>query len=267
MRTTRTSSSPADRIRSSRPKRHRAIVTALLTVGLILTAQSAAALTGQEIIERLDDQQTFETSIMEGRMIITDRFGDRVSTFIAHSEGADRFLVEFTSRDEEGQRVLRRDDTIYLYYPDARETIELRGSALRDDLLGSDISYEDMTGGRGLLEDYDATLLDEVEADGHNTYKVELQARTTDVAYPKQVYYVDTEDFVLRKAEQFARGGRLLKVTEILETRREGEYHYPAHIRVTDKTRGSSGTEMILENVQIDVSLPSGIFSLEELTW
>ena len=230
-------------------------------------ALEAQALTGREIIERLDENQTWSTAIIEGRMIISDRFGERESTYIAHSEGSDRFLVEFTSRDEDGQRILRRDDNLYLYYPDAREVIRLQGSALRDSLLGSDLSYEDMTGGRGILDDYTAELLGEETVEGYDVYAVELSARGTNVAYPRQIYYVDRNDFVLRKAEQFARSGRQLKELVVLETAAQDGYRFPVHIKITDVTRGSSDTEMIMEDVQVGASLPSNIFSLEELSW
>ncbi|TVR68436.1 MAG: outer membrane lipoprotein-sorting protein [Spirochaetaceae bacterium] len=234
---------------------------------LFATPPRAEALTADEIIERMEANQTHSTAIIEGRLVISDRFGDRSSTYIAHSEGADRFLVEFTSRAEEGQRVLRRDDSLYLYYPDARETIRLQGAALRDNLLGSDISYEDMTGGRGLASDYRFTLIGEDEVDGYPSYKVELVARTTSVAYPRQVYWVDREEFVLRRAEQFARSGRLLKTVHVLETMRRDGYHFPSRMRVVDETRRSSGTEMIIESARLGVSLPRNIFSLDALTW
>lgn len=244
--------------------------TALVAILITMTlgaVSPAGALTADEIIDRMEANQTHSTAIIEGRMVITDRFGDRTSTYIAHSEGAERFLVEFTSRAEEGQRVLRRDGSLYLYYPDARETIRLQGAALRDSLLGSDISYEDMTGGRGLREDYRFALLGEERIDGNPAYKIELTARSTNVAYPRQVYWVDKEDFVLRKSEQFARSGRLLKTTTILETMRQDGYHFPSRIRVVDETRRSSGTEMVVDQARLGVALPRNIFSLEALTW
>ncbi|MFP4232224.1 MAG: outer membrane lipoprotein-sorting protein [Spirochaetaceae bacterium] len=238
----------------------------VLCVAVPAAAQNGAPSAG-EIIDRLEENQTHPTSIVEGRMIITDRFGERTSSYIMHSEGEDRFLVEFTSRDEAGQRILRRGADLYLYYPDAREVIRLQGSALRDSLLGSDVSYEDMTGGRGILEDYRAELLGEESIGGRRTWRVELTARGTNVAYPRQIYYVDAEDYVLRKSEQYARSGRRLKEIEVLETERQGEYHYPTRVRVVDTTRRSTGTEIILDDVEIDVPLPDNIFSLEELSW
>lgn len=223
--------------------------------------------TADEIIQRMERNQTHPTSIIEGEIVVSDRFGDRRSTFISHTEGDDRFLVEFTSRDERGQKILRHDGSLYLYYPDARETIRLQGAALRDSLLGSDISYEDMTGGRGLADDYRFTLLGEERIDGRQAYKVELEARGSNVPYAKQILWVDAERFVMLRSEQFARNGRKLKVTEVLDTTETDGYIFPSHLRVTDQTRRSSGTEMEITSAQIDVELPDGIFSLEELTW
>ena len=223
--------------------------------------------TADEIIQRMERNQTHPTSIIEGEIVVSDRFGDRRSTFISHTEGADRFLVEFTSRDERGQKILRHDGSLYLYYPDARETIRLQGAALRDSLLGSDISYEDMTGGRGLADDYRFTLLGEERIEGRRAYKVELEARSTNVPYAKQILWVDAERFVMLRSEQFARNGRKLKVTEVLETTETDGYIFPSHLRVTDQTRRSSGTEMEITSARIDVQLPRGIFSLEELSW
>ena len=250
------------------PKRRGQASGGMIAVALTaLIAANGSALSAGEIIDRMEQNQTHPTSYIEGEMIITDRFGNRVSTFLAHTEGAARFLVEFTSRDEQGQRILRRNDDLYLYYPDARETIRLTGSALRDSLLGSDISYEDLTGGRGLADDYEFQLLGEEELDGFPTYKVELTARGTNVAYPRQVYWVDSEEFVLRRSEQYARAGRKLKVTQVRETMQQGRYKFPSRIFVSDQARRSSGTEMVLHRVDIGIDLPSGIFSLDELTW
>ncbi len=238
-----------------------------LIFGLLFSAPAAWTMTAEDIIDKMESNQTHKTSIIEGKMVISDRFGDRESTYIMHSEGADRFLIEFTSRNEQGQRILRRDGSIYLYYPDAREVIRIQGAALRDSLLGSDVSYEDMTGGRGLAEDYTFKLIGEEAVDGFNSYKIEMNAKTTNVPYPKQVIWVDKNDFVMRKAEQFARNGRILKLTEILETMTVNGLKFPSRIRITDQTRRSQGTEMIIEKAQIGVSLPANIFSLEELSW
>ncbi len=255
--------------KTNRPK-----IPAMLILGVLLSciissplfAQNSG-LTAAQIIDRMEANQTQQTSISQGRMIISDRFGERVSTYQAWSEGSNRFLVEFTSPHERGQKVLRRDDSLFLYYPDARETIRLQGAALRDSLLGSDISYEDMTGNRGLEDNYTFELLGTEEYDGRQCYKIRLTARQANVAYPEQIIWVDSQDFVMRKSEQYARSGRLLKTTRVLATTIAGGYHFPTHMEIVDETRSSSKTEMITEDIQLDVQLPANIFSLEELSW
>jgi outer membrane lipoprotein-sorting protein len=241
----------------------------IFAVLLFLTGSVGAAfgLTAEEIIDRMEENQTHETGIYEGEMIITDRFGDRRSSFKVWAQGTEYTLIEFTSREEAGQKVLRTENEIYLYYPDAAETIRLQGAALRESMLGSDVSYEDMTGGKGLRDSYSFTLLEEERVDGRDCYQIEMNAKSRNVAYPKQIIWVDKEQFVMRRSHQFALSGRLLKETEVLETAEIEGLIFPVRYRITDKMKRSSGTEFRLINPQVNVPLPRGIFSLEELSW
>ena len=108
---------------------------------------------------------------------ITDRFGSRTKTFILYAEGADKMLIEFTNPEERGQKIMRLEDEIYLYFPDAEEVIRLQGSALKESVMGSDFSYEDMTGEGDLLDQYEVTLLGEQMVDGRRHYHLELEAK------------------------------------------------------------------------------------------
>ena len=233
----------------------------------LLAAVSAYGLSVEQIVDRMEANQTFNTAIFEGEMIISDRFGDRTSTFKAYMQGADNILIEFTSREEAGQKVLRTRNELYLYYPDAAEIIRMQGAALRESMLGSDVSYEDMTGNRRLRDSYELKLLGEESINGRDCYTIEMTAKTRDVAYPKQIIWVDKELFVLRQSHQFALSGRLIKETEILEISRQAGKVFPVHYRVTDKMRRSSGTEFRMISTRINVRLPRNIFSLEELSW
>jgi len=239
---------------------------------LILGLVCAAAVCGwtmdaQEIITRMEENQTHDTSRMEGKMIIQDRFGRRTSTFIVWAKGNDKTLVEFTSPGERGQKVLRTEDQIYLYYPDASELIRLQGAALRESLLGSDVSYEDMTGNKGFLADYKVSLAGEESIDGNACYVVNMDAISRDVAYPKQKMWVDKKLFVMRKAEQYALSGRLLKVMDVKETMRVDGKIFPSDMIISDQLKRNSQTEFIIEKAEIGIKLPPGIFSLENLSW
>lgn len=240
-----------------------------LAAGLLalVSAAGAAAQSAEEIIRRLEENQVHETSRTEGRMEIHDRFGERVSTFIGWARGEEEALIEFTSAAERGQKVLRTNDEIYLYYPDASRLIRMQGSALRESMLGSDVSYEDMTGNKGLLDSYRARLTGEERIDGNRCYVIELTATSRDVAYPKQVIWVDTELYVMRRAEQYALSGRHLKTIEVNEVMRVAGKVFPKVMRIEDKLKRNSYTRFVLEEAEIGIELPANIFSLEQLSF
>ena len=237
----------------------------LLAILGSVTISGVAAQTAEEIIRRMEENQVHETAYIEGRMVVDDRFGERSSTFISWSRGEEEMLVEFTSAAERGQKVLRTDDSIYLYYPDAARVIRMQGSALRESMLGSDISYEDMTGNRGLLEDYRVERKSDAQVEGHPCYVVELNATSRDVAYPKQIIWVDKELFVMRKAEQYALSGRLLKTAKVQELMEVKGKIFPSVMRIEDQLKRNSKTRFVIEEADIGVELPRDIFSLEQL--
>ncbi|MFO7848748.1 MAG: outer membrane lipoprotein-sorting protein [Spirochaetia bacterium] len=239
---------------------------ALFTTG-ILSALPLFAITAEEIVEKLEENQVHETARSEGKMIISDRFGEKVTTFRSWAEGEEKTLIEFTSRQERGQKILRTEDEIYLYFPDAAEVIRLQGAALRDSVLGSDMSYEDMTGGKGLLDSYNAELLGTERVDDKECYKLELEAKGRGVAYPKEIIWVDTEMFVTRRVHMFSLSGKLLKEMRIEEYRSERGKTFPVRFIIEDKMKKNSSTEFVIESIEIGIDISPDRFSLEELTW
>ncbi|NCB02208.1 MAG: outer membrane lipoprotein-sorting protein [Spirochaetia bacterium] len=196
-----------------------------------------------------------------------DRFGEKTSTFEAYSKGSYDSLIEFTSIMEKGQKVLRTEGELYLYYPDANELIRLTGAALRQSLLGSDISYEDMTGEKDTLRDYDVTLGGTKMINGKECYELHLVAKTRKVAYPKQLIYVDTETFVVMKGEYSTSSDRVLKEIEVLSTMKVGERTIPNETKIVDTLKRNTSTIMKINSIEIDIPLNDDLFSIDSLTW
>ena len=233
----------------------RRIATTLIVVLVptVIAAQSAPS--PEEIIRRLEEHRTYDTSRAEMTMTIRDRFGERESTMIAYSRG------------ERGQKVLRTANEIYLYYPDAAELVRLQGAALRESMLGSDVSYEDLTGGKTFLDTYDASLEGEEQIDGHATYRVHLEARRRNVAYPRQTMWIDQELFVVRRTEQYALSGRHLKTVTAARIEMIDGVPVPLEQVISDELKRNSSTTVRIEELEIGIPLEDSIFSLEELSW
>lgn len=234
---------------------------------LILSSAFAWGVSVDELIDRLEFNEVHSTSRTVGRLIIEDRFGEKVSTFISYSRGNDESLIEFTSKDEEGQKILRTEDELYLYFPDAEELIRLQGSALKQGILGSDASYEDMAGDASIRETYDVQIIGEETVDGHECYKLKLTAKTRTVAYPIEVVWVDKEHLFARKSQMFSLSERLLKEVRMLEFIEIRGKTIPSRIEMEDKLKKNSLTTFIIEDFELDLELDDDLFSLDELTW
>jgi outer membrane lipoprotein-sorting protein len=234
----------------------------LLTLGTAL-----CAITPEEIIRRMEENEEYDTAYAEGRMITTDKHGTISRSFLSWSMGEEDALIEFTSKGEEGQKILRTGDEIYLYFPDAAEILRIQGSAMRDSVMDSDFSYEDMTGDKGLLNDYDAELLGEEKSDGIDSYKVRLTAKRRSVPYHSQLLWIDKERFVGLKSHKFASSGRLLKELEVLEFENRKEKIIPVRMVMRDTMKKNSSTEFIIDTLDLEVSIDPDRFSLEELSW
>ena len=224
--------------RGRRAARLRRLLMAGAGVLTLLAAAPVFALTGDEIIRRMERHERHDSMYSTGSMEITDRFGTRTKTFISTALGDDRSLLEFTNPEEAGQKVLRLEDEIYLYFPDSEDVIHLQGAALRDSVLGSDFSYEDMTGSSSRLDDYEVVLEGTEQVDGHETYRLRLTAKRRDVVYPVQVAWVDSETFVTRRVDLLLAprpGAEAAGGYRVSRARRQGDRSPPGDVRLHEE--------------------------------
>jgi len=223
------------------------------------------AQTAEEVIQKMDELQTFETMYSEGTMITVDRFGEKRSTYKAWSRGSQDFLIEFTNVEERGQKILRVGDELYLFYPDAEDIIPMHGAALKQSMFG-DISYEDITEGRNTLDKYDVSITGSEIIDGADCWVIDMTATSRDVPYPRQVVKVGKADYVLREAEYYARSGRILKIVDVVKVERFDDGRVMIREMVMeDQLRRGSSTKMLIDKVEKDPVLDDDLFSLRSL--
>lgn len=239
----------------------------VIIIVLICAPLPLFALSADEIVREVDRRSTFATSHATGTIIVTDRFGERVSTFEAWAKGSDKSLIEFTSLAERGQKILRVSQNLYLYYPEADQLIRLQGAALRQSVLGSDLSYEDMTKEKSTLDAYRATLEGTEAIDGFDCYRITLTAKSRKEAYPVQHLWIDTQDFVIRKAIYATETGRELKEMQLLSTMHVGDVLIAQKSKLIDLLKRNSHTTMHIEQLEINMDLADSLFSLENLSW
>lgn len=224
-----------------------------------LTAQSTDAVT---ILENIDDNMSSDTRIIESEMVITGKRKSRTITSRGYAEGHEKSFTEYLSPDrEKGTKMLKLDDRLWIYSPETDRTIQLSGHMLRQSVMGSDLSYEDMMEDRKLTEMYDAEVIDSETIDERITWKLELIAKVEDVSYHKRLIWVDQERYVPLKEELFAKSGQLLKKTTLSNVKLiEGRW-FPTKMNYKDMLKSGKGTDFVINDIQFNPFIAEHVFT------
>jgi outer membrane lipoprotein-sorting protein len=235
------------------------ITTMLLMATLVfgLNAQDA-----KEILETVDKNISSKNRIFESDMVIHGRRSSRTVTSRTYSEGDIQSFTEYLSpAREQGTKMLKQEDKLWIYSPSTDRIIQISGHMLRQSVMGSDLSYEDMMDDRELTDIYDATLAGHETIDGRDTYVLDLVANVEDVAYHSQKMWVDSERFVPLKQEMFAKSGQLLKRTELSNVQKVQGRWFPMTMVYKDMLKDGKGTEFRMTSAKFDQDIPEYIFT------
>ncbi|MFZ2896490.1 MAG: outer membrane lipoprotein-sorting protein, partial [Saprospiraceae bacterium] len=97
--------------------------------------------------------------------------------------GDKRSFTEYLSPAREaGTKMLKLENQLWIYSPSTDRTIQISGHMLRQSVMGSDLSYEDMMDDRKLTDIYSAKVAGEETIDNRKTWVLELTAKVEDVA-------------------------------------------------------------------------------------
>jgi hypothetical protein len=230
---------------------------------LCFISARAAELTGKQILERAEDNVYAETMVYNGEFVINK--GDRtfVKTFKGWSIGDEKAFVEFTNREDFGVKYLKIKDELWIAEED--DIIKISGHLLKRSIMGSDFSFEDMMESHKLSELYEVSILGEEKIRDEMCYILELESDKEDAPYAKQKIWVVKKDFIPYKYEFYALSGRLMKSAEVLETRNIKGKDYPVKIKMIDELRKGYNTIFELKDLKLNVEIPEGTFSRQNL--
>ena len=230
-------------------------ITLLLLLPISVFAQVPL---GDEILEKIDHNMVVDQAVSVQTMIIHGRTNTRTITSKAWSKGRDQAFVEYLSpAREKGKKMLKLEDQIWNYTPEPHDRIiTISGHLLRQSVMGSDLSYEDMTENDKLRELYSATVEGEETINDRHCYVLLLTAKETGVTYHSRKVWVDAERWVPLKEERFAKRGKLLKTTEIIEVFQVDDRWYPKKMWFRDMLSKGKGTEYIIDAIDFNVEIP-----------
>lgn len=221
---------------------------------------------GEELLKAMDKNLTYESR--SSRLVMTVE-GRRARSYemVSHSRGQEDAAIEYVApvRDK-GTRMLKLEGELWIFLPSVDKVQKISGHMLRQGMMGSDVSYEDLMTSRETNKLYAAKVTGEGKADGRACWLLEMIARDDTVAYPKRIVWVDQETFIPLKQELYALSGMLLKTWTMSEVKVfEGGRRFPTKMSIEDHVKKESVTRIEFKEVRFGVPLEKETFSLRWL--
>ncbi|MFZ4615538.1 MAG: outer membrane lipoprotein-sorting protein [Rectinemataceae bacterium] len=247
------------------------IVTIMLTLAIaVVTLPAAGQARGvpqaADILSKLDANSSFKTIRYSGRMEITIGGETRIKEMKAVAMGSDKALIEFTNPEDRGIRYLKLARELWMYFPKEDDTVKISGHLLKEGMMGSDVSYEDALESSDFRLRYTPEVKGSEDVEGRKAWIVELSAKAPTAPYDRLIMWIDAERWVTLKEEMYARSGRLLKTSKTLEARKVGSRWFASSIVMESKLRKDTKTAFLMKDLELDVVLDAGQFTMAALT-
>jgi outer membrane lipoprotein-sorting protein len=235
----------------------------LLMLCISLNAQNPSA---KEIIEKVDKNMSAESRIFTSKMVIHNPRNTRTIESKTWSIGEKKSYSEYLSPPrEQGTKMLKLEDQLWIFSPSTDRIIQISGHMLRQSVMGSDLSYEDMMEDPHLLNHYSGKIDGEEKLDDRICWVISLTANTPDVAYQTQKVWVDKDRFIPLKKELYAKSGVLLKKMQLSDVKQIQGRWFPKRILFKDVLKDGEGTEFLIEDINFNVAIPDYILSKASL--
>lgn len=224
-------------------------------------------ITVDEIINKIDFNLNSKNRVITSEMVVHGRRATRNIVSKSWIIGTNKAFTQYLSPPrEEGSKMLKLDDILLTYSPQTDRIIQISGHMLRQSIMGSDMSYNDVMEDKPLEQLYNATLEKEEDVNGRKCFVLFLESKTEGISYPKRREWVDAEYFLPIKEELYAKSGKLLKSTSMNGIKKVGERWFPTRFIFKDELKkNSKGTEWIIKDIQFDQDIPEVIFSKSNL--
>lgn len=214
------------------------------------------------ILDKVDENLSSVNRVVESEMIIYGKRRTRTISSRTYAVGNKKSFTEYLApAREKGTKMLKLENELWIYSPATDRIIKISGHMLRQSVMGSDLSYEDMMDDRKLTDVYGADIIGKDTIQGRSVYVLELNAKAEDVSYHKIKLWVDTERYIPLKEELYAKSGKLLKKMTFSDIKKINGRWYPMKFNYKDVLKKGKGTDFIIKKIEFNVDIPDYIFT------
>ena len=257
-------------------------IFATLFSGVFVLPKKVLALTGREIMEKVNARDTGDRSITEMEMILIDKKGNKrvrkLKTFGLEKGKDSLSLMFFLSPadvrntgfltfdyDESG-----KDDDQWLFLPALRKTKRIAAGDKSGSFMGSDLNYSDMTSPD--LNLYEYTLMKETEVKGQKVWQIKAVPKTKAEAeksgYSKSVVFIRQDNYVMIRGVRWVHKKKRNKYLDVRKLEKIDGIWVSTELLVTTKSGKKTLHKTILKQKNVHFNqdeVNEDLFSIRRL--
>lgn len=243
------------------------VLTTLIVPGLLAGQLMASGEgTAKELVRAAMDHWRGLSSYSEMTMTIHRTDWERSMSMRAWSEGDKLSLVRVTKpKKDAGNGTLLKDNDMWSFSPRINRIIKIPSSMMNQGWMGSDFSNRDISKSTDILDQYEHSLIEQTQLDGHTVYAIEaVPHEDAAVVWGKKILMI-RDDFVLLEEQYWDQDGEMVKVMRSREIVEMGGRTVASVIRMSKLETPQEWTEMTVSAIEFDLELPKSIFTLSSL--
>ena len=235
----------------------------LLTLLSSISFAQKGEMSVKDIIREIDKNMNAKSRVLTSKMIVHGRRSSRTIESRNWVVGIDKAFTEYISPPREaGTKMLKIGNKLWTYSPQTDRVIQISGHMLRQSVMGSDMSYNDMMEDEPIEELYEAAFEGSIEINGRDHWIIVLEAKINGLAYPRRKVWIDKEYLLPIKEELYAKSGKLLKTSTMSDIKKIQGRWFPSRFNFRDELkRHSKGTEWIIDKIEFDIEISNSRFS------
>jgi len=237
------------------------------SIGPAFPQDDFSQLTPAEIIDKVDQMLRGDSSQGQVEMAVVTRRWERNVTMEIWSEGTENALIKVLEpKKEAGTATLKVGSDMWNYLPKIDRTIRIPTSMMMGSWMGSHFTNDDLVKESRLIRDYEIEIAYEGDREGVEVYEFLLIPHPeAPVVWGEMLYQVRKKDLMPTWAEYYDEDGELKRTMTFSEYREMGGRLVPTKSRMVPQDKPEEYTEMIYHELQFDIPIPQGTFSLSSL--
>ncbi|RKX74714.1 MAG: outer membrane lipoprotein-sorting protein [Spirochaetes bacterium] len=214
------------------------------------------------ILKEIDNMNNFKESDFSATYtIVSEKPGEQTSVMkiqMFRRDREDKFLMLILQPEvQKGQGYLRIEDNVWFYDPESRK---FSHSSLKENIQDSEAKNSDFKVS-SLSEDYDVTSWQEDKLGRYDVYVVELEAKHSEVSYPKLKLWIRKDMNQVLKVENYSLSGRLMRTALYPPSYiKLGNRYLPSKMLFIDELREGEKSQVTLTDASLS-SLPDYVFT------